>query len=70
MSRREFLQWWEFHRRNPIDPVSTYQKPAALIAYTTAACSPGGTKRTHEDFLEMLVRTPDADEADKWFDSL
>lgn len=70
MSRREFLQWWEFHRRNPIDPVSQHQKPAALIAYTAAACSPGGTKRTLDDFLQMLVPVSQADEADDWFNSL
>lgn len=70
MSRREFLSWWEFHKRNPIDPVSLHHKPAALIAFTTAAHSQGGTKRALKDFIEALAPTPDDDEAMNWFDSL
>lgn len=70
MSRRAFLEMLEFHKRNPIDPVSLYHKPAALIAYTTAAHSQGGTKKRFADFLEALAPTPDDDEAMNWFDSL
>jgi hypothetical protein len=70
MSRREFLWWWEFHKRNPIDPVSLHQKPAALVAYMTAAHSHAGTKRTMADFLHMLVPVLEEDDAQAWFDSL
>lgn len=70
MSRRQFLEMWEFHKRNPIDPQSLHQKPAALIAYTTAAVSAGGTKRNLQDFLEMLVPVLEEDDAQSWFDSL
>jgi hypothetical protein len=70
MSRREFLRWWEFHKRNPIDPVSQHQKPAAFIAYITAAHSHGGTKRGMQHFLDSLVPRSDDDEAQDWFDSL
>ncbi|MGO4717870.1 hypothetical protein AB4071_01900 [Stenotrophomonas sp. 2MCAF14_2] len=70
MSRREFLWWWEFHKRNPIDPVSIHQKPAAFIAYITAAHSQGGTKRGMQHFLDALVPRSDDDEAQEWFDSL
>ena len=55
MSRREFLSWWEFHKRNPLDPVSLQANPAALVAYTIAAHSPGGTRRTLADFRHDLV---------------
>ena len=70
MSRREYLWWWEFHKRNPIDPVSIHQKPAALIAYVTAAHSQGGTKRNMQHFLDTLVPRSDEDEANDWFESL
>lgn len=70
MSRREYLAWWEFHKRNPIDPVSQHQKPAAFIAYITAAHSPSGSKRGMQHFLDALVPRSDEDEAQDWFDSL
>jgi hypothetical protein len=70
MSRREFLHWWEFHKRNPIDPVSQHQKPAAFVAYITAATSQGGTKRCMQHFMDSLVPRSDEDEAQDWFDSL
>lgn len=70
MSRREFLQWWEFHKRNPIDPVSQFQRPAAFIAYVTAAQSPGGNKRSMQHYMDALVPRSDEDEAQDWFDSL
>lgn len=61
MSRAEFLRWWEFHRRNPIDPVSLYQKPAALIAQTVSA-SVGG-KTTLAEYEAVLVPPNPDDEA-------
>jgi len=70
MSRKEFLWWWEFNKRNPIDPVSIHQKPAALVAYITAVHSQGGTKHSMQQFLETLVPRSDDDEAHDWFDSL
>ncbi|MGR4897527.1 hypothetical protein ACIPR8_20010 [Stenotrophomonas sp. LARHCG68] len=70
MSRRQFLEMWEFHKRNPIDPVSLHQKPAALVAYTIATHSPAGSKRPLDDFLNALVPVLEEDEAQKWFDSL
>lgn len=69
MSRMEFLRWWEFQRRNPFDPVSLHQRPAALIAYTTAAYSTGGTKQTFRDYTDMLYPQPDEDEAMSIFES-
>lgn len=59
----EFLGWWEFHRRNPIDPISLHQKPAALIAYTVANASIGGNKNSFADYLAMLVPPNPDDEA-------
>lgn len=72
MSRREFLSWLEFHRRNPIDPVSLYQRPAAVVAYTVAANTPGERRQPPQlkNYLEALAPTPPEDEADNWFDSL
>jgi len=70
MTRREFLWWWEFHKRNPIDPVSLHVKPAAFMAYMTAAHSQGGTKRSMKHFLDSLLPRSDEDEAQDWFDSL
>ena len=70
MSRREFLEWWEFHKRNPIDPVSLYQKPAAFIAYITVAHSQAGSKRSMQHFLDALVPRSYEDEAQDWFESL
>ncbi|MBN8791697.1 MAG: hypothetical protein J0I01_05655 [Stenotrophomonas nitritireducens] len=70
MSRRQFLEMWEFHKRNPIDPVSLYQKPAALVAYTVATHSQAGTKRQLSDFLDTLVPVLEEDDAQAWFDSL
>lgn len=63
MSRAEFIRWWEFHKRNPIDPVSLHQKPAALIAYTVASFSQQGTKHPMDDFLASLVPPNPDDEA-------
>ncbi|HGM6611850.1 TPA: hypothetical protein ACKQAH_000756 [Stenotrophomonas maltophilia] len=70
MSRREFLEWREFHKRNPIDPVSLYIKPAAFAAYITASHSQGGTKRSFQHYLDALVPRSDEDEAQDWFDGL
>jgi len=70
MSRKEFLQWWEFHKRNPIDPVGLHIRPAAFAAFTFAAHSQGGTKRGMQDFIDVLVPRSDDDEAQDWFDSL
>jgi hypothetical protein len=70
MSRREYLGWWEFHKRNPIDPVSLHIKPAAFMAYITAAHSQAGSKRGMQHFLDTLVPRSDDDEAQDWFDSL
>ena len=70
MSRKEFLWWWEFNKRNPIDPVSIHQKPAALVAYITALHSQSGTKHSMQQFLETLVPRSDDDEAQDWFESL
>ncbi len=70
MSRREFLSWWEFHKRNPIDPVSLYQKPAAFTAYIAAAHSQAGCKQGMQHFLDALVPRSDEDEAQDWFESL
>lgn len=70
MTRREFLWWWEFHKRNPLDPVSQHIKPAAFMAYITAAHSQGGTKRSMQHFLDSLLPRSDEDEAQDWFDSL
>lgn len=71
MSRREFLSWLEFHRRNPIDPVSLHQRPAALVAYSVAANAPGRERPPQlAAYLEALAPTPPEDEADNWFDSL
>jgi len=70
MSRRAFLEWWEFHKRNPIDPVSLHIKPAAFAAFTTAAHSQAGTKRGMQDFMDVLVPRSDEDEAQDWFDNL
>ena len=70
MSRRQFLEMWEFHKRNPIDPISLHQKPAALVAYTAAAHSHAGTKRGLSDYLDALVPRLQEDDAQKWFDSL
>lgn len=64
MTRRAFLTWWEFHRRNPIDPVSLHLRPAAVIAYTIAAHSPGGTKATLQSYMDSLCPVPDEDTAD------
>lgn len=63
MSRGEFIAWWEFHRRSPIDPVSLHMRPAALIAYTVAAHSQTGTKKSFHDYLETLCPVPDEDTA-------
>lgn len=63
MSRVEFLKWWEFHRRNPIDPVSLYQKPAALIAHTVAHSGMNGSRATFDDYLQQLVPPNPDDEA-------
>jgi hypothetical protein len=70
ISRRQFLEMWEFHKRNPIDPVSLHHKPAALVAYTVAAHSHAGTKRQLADFLNALVPVLEEDDAQAWFDSL
>jgi len=70
MSLLEFLEWWEFHNWNPIDPVSLHLKPAAFIAYSAAAHSQGGTKRGMQHYLDALVSRSDEDEAEDWFDSL
>lgn len=71
MSRREFLTWFEFHRRNPIDPVGKYQRPAAFLAFTVAAENPNRKQPPqYERFLEALVPVPDEDEQQNWFDSL
>jgi len=70
MSRREYLSWWEFHKRNPIDPVGLHIKPAAFAAFTAAAHSQAGTKRSMQAFLDVLVPKSDDDEAEDWFDSL
>lgn len=70
MSRREYLGWWEFHKRNPLDPVSLHIRPAAFTAYVTAAHSQGGTRRDMQHFLETLIPRSDEDEAQDWFDSL
>lgn len=72
MSRREFLSWFEFHKRNPIDPVSLHQRPAALVAHSVAVSAPNRGSQTPrlQQFLETLVPTPPEDEADNWFDSL
>jgi len=70
MTRREFLWWWEFHKRNPLDPVSLHIKPAAFMAYISAAHSQGGTKRSMKNFLDSLLPQSDEDEAQDWFDSL
>lgn len=70
MTRREFLWWWEFHQRNPLDPVSLHIKPAAFMAYIAAAHSQGGTKRSMQHFLDSLLPRSDEDEAQDWFDSL
>ncbi len=70
MSRREFLEWWEFHKRNPIDPVSLHIKPVAFAAYITATHSQGGTKRGFQEYLDALVPRSADDEASDWFESL
>ena len=70
MSRREFLEWWEFHKRNPIDPVSLHIKPVAFAAYITASHSQGGTKRSFQHYLDALLPRSDEDEAQDWFDGL
>lgn len=64
MSRAEFLRWNEFRRRNPIDPVNLHLRPAAVIAYTIAAHSPGGTKQTFQSYMDSLCPVPDEDTAD------
>lgn len=70
LSRREFLEWWEFHKRNPIDPVSLHIKPVAFAAYITASHSQGGTKHSFQDYLDALVPRSADDEAEDWFNSL
>ncbi|WP_419403771.1 hypothetical protein [Stenotrophomonas rhizophila] len=70
MTRREFLWWWKFHQRNPLDPVSLHIKPAAFMAYITAAHSQSGTKHNMQHYLDSLVPRSDEDEAQDWFDSL
>jgi hypothetical protein len=69
MSRAEFVRWWEFHRRNPLDPVSLYLRPAAVIAYTSAAHSANGTKSTFQSYMDSLAPRPDEDEAWEIFNS-
>jgi len=66
MSRREFRSWWEFHKRNPIDPIGLHLKPAALIA----AYASGSSKVSVQKLLDTLVPKPDDDEAQDWFDRL
>jgi hypothetical protein len=50
--------------------VSLHLKPAAFVAYITAAHSQGGTKRGMQHYLDALVPRSDEDEAEDWFDSL
>lgn len=69
MSRAEFMRWWQFHRRNPIDPVSLYQKPAALVAYTVAAYGGGKNPPSLQQYLDSLVPPTAEDEAQSIFDS-
>lgn len=69
MSRMEFLRWWEFQKRNPFDPVSLYLRPAALIAYTQASHSAGGTRQQFRDYCDMLFPQPEEDEAQSIFES-
>ena len=63
MSRVEFLEWWEFHRRSPLDDVSLHIKPIAMLAYTVAAHSPAGTKATLQSYMDSLCPVPDEDTA-------
>lgn len=70
MSRREVPELGEFHKRNPIDPVSLHIKPAAFAAYITASHSQGGTKRSFQEYLDTLVPRSEEDEAQDWFDRL
>lgn len=69
ISRMEFLRWWEFHRRNPFDPVSLHLRPAALIAYTQASHGHVQTKLTFRDYCDMLFPQPEEDEAMSIFES-
>lgn len=64
MSRAEFLRWAEYARHQPFDPVSLHLRPAALVAYTIAASSMGGTKHSMRDYLDSLA--PPDEEAEAW----
>lgn len=69
MSRAEFRRWWQFHLRNPIDPVGLHLRPGALAAYYSARHSMSGTRESFNDVMGYLVAPRPEDEAWDLFES-
>ncbi|CAN7389869.1 hypothetical protein LJR143_002181 [Pseudoxanthomonas sp. LjRoot143] len=63
MSRAEFRRWWQFHQRNPIDPIGMHIRPAALGAFYTAKYGMAKTSETFDDVFGLLVPPHPDDEA-------
>lgn len=63
MTRAEFRRWWQFHQRNPIDPIGMHIRPVALGAFYTAKYGFAKTSETFDDVFQLLVPTHPDDEA-------
>ncbi|WP_225562199.1 hypothetical protein [Pseudoxanthomonas sp. PXM04] len=69
MTRAEFRRWWQFHQRNPIDPIGLHIRPAALGAFYTAKYGWAKTSESFDDVFEALVPPHPDDVAQSVFDA-